>query len=200
MCSPPPKEGDMVAIHVEAGVGKSVTCRHYAAQNPNVWVLTCSPAANTIMAALEEVAEAVGLRELPSGAARLQREIKRRLRGTHGLLIVDEAPYLGLSVIETLRSIYDATGIGLALVGNTRILSRMNSAGQMALFAQITSRLGVRLSLKKPSAGDVCSLAIAWRVGDEEAVKLAKEIAGTPGVLRSMVKAICRAGSLELIL
>ena len=67
---------------------------------------------------LERVAMACGLRAVNARPWRLEAEIADRVRGTHGLLIVDEAQHLDTRALEVLRGLHDQAGIGLALMGN----------------------------------------------------------------------------------
>jgi hypothetical protein len=182
---------DLVVVYGGAGLGKTRAVRQYAATRPNVWVATLSPATATPSACLEEIMEALGMREGPGGgAARMQRALILRLRDTKGLLVLDESQHLAVAALETVRAIHDATEIGLALVGNERVYSRLAASGQSALFAQLFSRVGKRLHLSVPKREDVEALMTAWGLGDRETLAYLWAIARTPGALRGAVKSI----------
>lgn len=77
-------------------VGKTFAARQYY-QHANTWMVTLSPAHASITECLLELAEALGLSDLSRNKGKLARAIRRRLSGTHGLVIVDEADYLALT-------------------------------------------------------------------------------------------------------
>jgi hypothetical protein len=182
---------DLVVIYGGAGLGKTRSVRQYAATRPNVWIATMSPATSTPSACLDEICEALGMREGPGGsAARMQRALIRRLRDTKGLLVLDESQHLAVAALETVRAIHDAAEIGLALVGNERVYSRLSSSGQAALFAQLYSRVGKRLHLTIPRREDVEAVLAGWGIAEREAVSYLWSIARTPGALRGVVKAL----------
>ena len=89
------------------------------------------------------------------------RMIVQRLQGTKGLLIIDEAQHLSLLALESLRSIHDATACGLVLMGNESVYANL-SGRRSAEFAQLFSRVGMVLQLRKTTAADVEALAGHW--------------------------------------
>jgi len=182
--------GDIAVIYGGAGLGKTCTLKNYAVHNPNVWVASMSPAHGGVAAALEELAEVIGLRGFPGRAARLQRELIRRLNGTEGLLIIDEAQHLNINALEAIRSLHDATGIGLALVGNESVYARLTGGSRTATFAQLFSRLGKRLQLNKPLKDDVLTLAKSFSVNGKQEQQALVEISLKAGALRGVVKTL----------
>ncbi len=186
--------GDLGCIYGGAGLGKTVALRTYAERNPNCWVVTMSPAHGGVSATLEEIAETIGLRGIPGRAARLQRELVQRLRNTGGLLVIDEAQHLNMRCLEALRAIHDATGVGLVLCGNEAVFARLTGGSREATFAQLFSRLGKRLRLTRPVAGDIEALADAFNVRGSAERRLLGEIAQKPGAMRGVVKTL-RLGS-----
>lgn len=176
--------GDIVCIYGHPGVGKTVTLRHYRQTNPNVWIATMAPHSSGLVTALEEVAEAVGLRDVSGGARKIARSIRRKVEGTRGLLIIDEAQHLSVAALEEMRSIHDATGIGVALVGNPDVYARLTGGSRSMQFAQLFSRIGMRVFLARPTVGDVRALAQAWGVKGKAEIALLREIASEPGALR----------------
>jgi len=186
--------GDIVCIYGNPGVGKTKSFRHYRDTNPSVWIATMSPDSAGLVPALEEVAEAIGLRDAGGGARRIARAIRRKIEGTRGLLIIDEAQHLSTSALEELRiSIHDATGIGLVFAGNPEVYSRLTGGNRSMRFAQIFSRIGMRLFIPRPTVGDVRALAAAWGVKGAPEVELLKEVAAEPGALRGASKVLALA-------
>jgi DNA transposition AAA+ family ATPase len=186
---------DMVSIYGGPGVGKTRTIHWYRSQYDEVWIATATPATAAVVPALEEVAESLGIQDPAGGARRIARQIRAKVRGTAGLLIIDEAQHLSMAAIEELRSIHDVTKVGLALVGNETSYARIASGNRAANFAQINSRLGLKLFLRRPTKGDVTAVAGHWRVTDDESLKLLERVSQRPGALRSVVKVLRLAGA-----
>jgi DNA transposition AAA+ family ATPase len=111
-------------------------------------------------------------------------------RDSGGLLIFDEAQHLSLAALETIRAIYDEAGMGLALVGNDIVYSRLKGGGDTALFAQIYSRIGKRVALKAVDDTDAERFAAAFGVTEPTAVTDLQAIAKKPGALRGVVKTL----------
>ncbi len=184
--------GDIAVIYGGAGVGKTSAIRHYATGALQVWHVTMTPASASVVTALEEICAAIGINE-QGGAARLHRAIVRRVRGTGGLIVIDEAQHLSTAALDQIRSIHDATGIGIALVGNTEVYARMTGGNRAAYLDRLYSRIGKRLHVRASTADDVAALIAAWAVEGKCRSTLA-EIARRPGALRTVTKVLRLAG------
>lgn len=182
--------GDVAVVYGGAGVGKTSAAREYARRYPNVWIATMSPATAGVTTALEEVCLALGMRELPQGAARMSREIVARVRETRGLLIVDEAQHLSVGALDALRAIHDATGVGIALMGNEMIYARMTGGARVAWLDRLFSRIGRRLRIARATRPDVEALADAHGVADAQALQRLASIGAGAGALRSVTKCL----------
>lgn len=183
---------DFVVICGGAGMGKTTAARQHAGENSNVWFVTITPACATKGSCLSEICAAVGIEESGGGRGeqRMMRDLKKRLLGTNGLLIIDEAQHLKMDALETIRSLHDATDIGIALMGNESIYTRLTGGRRQAEFAQLFSRLGKRTLLKKPTKRDVNALCEAFRLEDKEGISYAFDISQKAGALRLVVKTI----------
>lgn len=179
---------DISVIYGGAGIGKTSAINEYQRTNPNVWVATMTPATATVVPALEEVALALGLREVSGGAARIQRAIISYMRGTHGLLVIDEAQHLGTGALDAVRSLHDAAQIGLALVGNESVYARMTGGNRAAYLDRLFSRIGKRVRLTRAHGEDIDALIDAWGVRAKDCRKALHEIAARPGGLRGLTK------------
>lgn len=179
---------DIVVAGTGAGHGKTVTARHYRATRPNVYLATMRPTTGGIHTMLAEIAEAVGVEERM--ANRLSRSIGRKLQGTNALLIVDEGQHLATGAMDELRSLHDGWHIGIAILGNESVYSRLEGQGRQSSLAQLYSRVGMRLSQSRLRDGDADALIAAWGVTDPQVVRLAKTIAAKPGALRGMCKTL----------
>ncbi|WP_244428901.1 ATP-binding protein [Bartonella vinsonii] len=113
--------GDMVMITLDAGSGKTETCRHYRATRPHVYLVTASPHTRSVHGILNDMAAELEVVEY--NPTRLTRAIGKKLErvGSGTLLIVDEAQNLTDEAINQLRHFVDINGTGLALVGNDEI-------------------------------------------------------------------------------
>lgn len=93
-------EPEMSLVAGGAGIGKTMAAHAYAAEHPNVWIITADKSMQSPAATLNELAETIGATE--RGTRRV-RAIIRRLKGTEGLIIIDEAQFLGNAAIEQDR-------------------------------------------------------------------------------------------------
>jgi DNA transposition AAA+ family ATPase len=118
-----------------------------------------------------------------------QRAIVSRLRGAGALVIVDEAQHLTSEALDQLRSIHDEAECGLALLGNATVFGRLEGGSRSADFAQLFSRVGVRLTAK-PKTGDADALIDAWGIQDRAMRDFLRVIAKKPGALRGMTKTL----------
>lgn len=119
--------GDMASIIGAPGVGKTRAANEYQSRNPNCWIATITPSSSNVAMTLTEICDVIGVHpENFRGARSMAQIVRMRVRGTHGLLIVDEAQHLSLPAIEEIRSIHDATGVGIALLGSYAFQARVS--------------------------------------------------------------------------
>lgn len=182
---------DIIVITGGPGVGKTLACTTYAENNSNVWLLTADPSTRTARQLLAELADMLGLSVGGRAqSARLSATIIKRLTGTAGLLIVDEAQNLLTEAMEQLRAIFDRANIGVALVGNATVKNRLENRDRSEDFAQLFSRVGMRFNRPRPTKRDVSALLDAWELKGDDVRRRAEEIAREPGALRGMTKAL----------
>lgn len=181
--------GDVAVIYGGAGLGKTYTAEYYRKNNPNVWIATMTAASSSLPAALERIALAVGIREVPMGALRIEGAIIERVKGTGGLLIVDEAQHLTKTALEGIRGVQDATSIGLALMGNESVYTQLTGGARQAHFAQLFSRLGRKLRLNHPVSKDIDVILDAWNI-KSSVREFCRSIARQNGALRGLTKTL----------
>jgi hypothetical protein len=184
------KNGDFVCIFGPPGVGKTKTVNQFVAErvDGDAWCATMSPSSSGLCQAIEVVAHAVGLKHASGGARRLKLAIEQRIAGRHGVLVIDEAQHLSMAAVEELRAIHDTTGVGLALVGNEQSYTRFLGGSHAANYAQINSRIGLKLRLGKPTRQDVAVLAESYGVTEDDCLDVLVQVASRPGALRSVAK------------
>jgi DNA transposition AAA+ family ATPase len=181
--------GDIAVSHGNAGVGKTSSCVHYRDSSPNVWIVTMTPSTAGVVTALEEICDALGLS--PGGGARkMSKAICRRVRDTHGLLIVDEAQHLSVAALDEIRAIHDATTIGIALVGNDGVFARMAGGRNAQQLDRLYSRVGKRLRLQQSTEADIVALIKAWGITDTKCHPTLISIARGAGALRTLTKTL----------
>lgn len=174
----------MVSAVGAPGIGKTQAAEDYAAGNNNVWMVTALAGHPSGRWLLEELARVMRLTER-GGSQRLASVIIERLRGRRALLIIDEANHLAATTLDLLRGIHDQAKCGVALVGNPRVISRLEGSRDSD-FAQLFRRLGGRINRNKSTKADVDALLRAWGVADEELAKMLRASAARPGALGVM--------------
>lgn len=186
---------DVVVIYGPAGVSKSETAKHYQRTAPAVFHVTMTPATRTVLACLTEIAIALGIRDLTNSASALQRAIVAKLRNTNGVLLIDEAQHLDIQALDQVRSIHDATQVGVVLMGNEQVYTRMTGGNRAAYLDRLFSRVGKRIQLRAPSDADIDAIVAAWRITDTSCRAQLREIARKPGGLRVLTKVLRLAAS-----
>ncbi len=182
--------GDIAVIYGGAGMSKTTSIREFARRSPNVWHATMTPASASVATCLEEIADAVGAAGVAGSAARLHRGICRRVTNTGGLLAIDEAQHLSVAALDQIRSIHDATGVGIALVGNEAVYARMTGGNRAAYLDRLFSRIGKKVRLLRPTAEDVRALIACWGIDDAQCAPALHDIASRPGALRQLTKTL----------
>jgi DNA transposition AAA+ family ATPase len=183
---------DFVVIGGAPGVGKTVSIHQYQRMAPSVWVVTGEPTLRSAWMLLDYIAEAMGLTGSRS-SQKQSRALVRRLQGSGGLIVVDEAQHLCTAALDQLRTLHDLAGVGIAVVGNETVYNRIQGNARTAEFAQLHSRVGMRINRPKPSKADIDALIDAWKVEGERERKLLGIIARKPGALRIMTKVLLLA-------
>ncbi|CAA0103254.1 AAA family ATPase [Zhongshania aliphaticivorans] len=181
--------GDISVVYGGAGLGKTSAIKQYQRLSPNVWVATMSSCTASNATALEEVVDALDM-DAAGGAAKLRRAIIKRITGSAGLLVIDEAQHLSINALEDIRSIHDKTGIGIALVGNEAVYSRMTGGNRAAYLDRLFSRIGKRVKLTRSTKADIDTLIKAWKIDFNDCRTALHEIASKPGALRGMTKVL----------
>ncbi len=165
-----------------AGVGKTVALKGYRDRYPQtVWMPTMQPCDKRVYPALSRIAGALGV--FPDGrVSALSDRIVRKMEGTRGLLVIDEAQHLETETLDQVRSIFDASHIGIVLAGNRDLAAHMDIDRRRDQLAQISRRVGMRMrTIERPRKADIAALLDAWNVeGGEERAEL-HAIALRPG-------------------
>lgn len=177
------------------GVGKTLTATTYVSNVHNAYMVTCQPTSTTASGVVAELSIALGIgTQVGFGnASFLTRQINNKLRNTTSLIIIDEAQHLKAPALDQLRFFHDISGCGIALMGNHSIFRRMEGGTRSADYAQLYSRVGMRIDKKKTHSDDIEALLDAWEITDPKVRRVARAVARKPGALRTMTKVLRQA-------
>ncbi|MGY3873459.1 AAA family ATPase [Aeromonas dhakensis] len=178
----------IVIIHGISGVGKTTALREFQRKHNNVWVITTSPSRATMTECMYELAMELNMENAPRLRGPLARALRRRLRNTKGLIVVDEADHLDRATLEELRILVEEVEIGLVLVGNSRVYTQLTGGPRSEDFARLFSRIAKKRSLTKAKKADVMAFASAWNITGEAELNLLVRISERPGALRLVSK------------
>ncbi len=187
-------QGKIGVIYGDAGIGKTMGIRKYCEENPMAISITISPAYATMSGVNDLISDQIGVRE--KNARRIYSEIVNRLKGSGRVIIIDEAQHLTKKTLEHLRSISDEAGVGICLVGNEEVYSRLKGSGK-ADFAQIFSRIAIRESLLLSNIQKVDIEKIFFESHlDDETIEFLYKIAKTRYGIRGAVNVYVAAVAL----
>ena len=187
----------IVPIYGASGVGKTKAADEYKKRNQNVWMITISPSRASLSAFLYELALELGIKDAPRRKDTLSRLISDRLKGTDGLVIVDESDHLTYDAIEELRYLQEKADVGFALIGNDKVYTKMQGGvNQAHEYARLWTRLGRREQLKSSTKGDIKAIAQAWGldIADKDLMTVLYDIGGKAGGLRALTQYLRLAG------
>ena len=178
---------DIICIYGAPGIGKTVTVNRWVETHPNSIFFTASPNIHNGRDVMEEILEAIGKKQTGRNKA-LEKSIVQMLKGSNRAIIIDEAHFLRLSALETLRRIHDVTDVPLILVGNPAIMDIITEQNK-TLTGQFFSR-STRISLDaKIPLADVKKIVLQHGVEmDKDCIAELHRVARGPGALRVMTK------------
>lgn len=165
----------VMSITGAAGSGKSFACRHYAALNPGVVLISCDSYWSR-KDLIEELLTAMGEDTAGLTLAGLNRKVVRRLRMMdRPLIILDEADKLSDRVLNTFITLYNQLEdiCGIVLIATSHLEKKLlqgvryNKQG----YNEIWSRLGRKcVPLHGVSAEDIVKVCEANGVTDQKAI------------------------------
>jgi DNA transposition AAA+ family ATPase len=180
-----------------AGVSKTTAARWYASQHRfkddgSAYYITAARWIRSCAALLQSIAEAVGTSSHAYRNDSLARATLSRM-GRGDIIIVDEAQNLGPDALDGLRFFLDEGQIGIALSGNEEVYSRIAGKNRRAMFAQLSSRIGMRVHVPQPTEADVDAIVEAWGTTGKLEREFAQQIALGPGGIRQLVQVMRQA-------
>jgi len=181
---------DFVVVVGAPGTGKTTTACQFTRSNTNVFKIVAHPTLSRPRALLQQLARIVNVQASTGKLDLIHAALVSKLRGTGALVIVDEANFLEPEALNQLRSLHDQAEIGIALIGNASIHLNLAGRGRGGEFAQLTSRVGMRLDIKRVDDRDIDALLDAWGIEGKAERHHLRVIAAKPGALRGMTKTL----------
>lgn len=124
-------QGVIAAIMAKTGSGKTQAAEHYCEAAPDtIYILLQPPSrkdrTRSYRPILDKIGAALG-HELPSNLRTEEclGEVATGLRGTGRLLIVDQADKADEGILQALRSVWDISQTGVALLGTVELIAAM---------------------------------------------------------------------------
>gem|GEM_PF-4722277 len=143
-------EPGIALLYGPSGIGKTACCEHLRDTLPHVVLVTITEGDTTFQAFRAKLARAIELKGYRPRAGHVSLTIDERildhLRGTHWILVVDEAHRLMMRARRFLRDIVDKSGVGLLLVGTVE-LRDLVTADCKPDFGQFSSRITLCVNL-----------------------------------------------------
>lgn len=192
-------------IYGGAGVSKTTTAKRYAETHGGhaqygwesiprsqgrVYYVSAAKWVRTPVAILQAISVAVGAGDAHAYRNDQLAKVILGVLNQGDLLIVDEAQHMEPDALDGIRYFHDEGGIGVAYLGNEEVYTRINGRTRKATFAQLSSRVGMRLHIELPTAGDVDGILEAWGVSGKQAREFAHRVALRPGALRSLTQVL----------
>ena len=181
-------DGDIALVVGPSGVGKTWAAAYYANSEPGAYLVTATPAWST-QSLVASIARRLELDRASKLLDLLLAEVTEALRDSGALVIVDEAQHLNSRSLETLRGLYDETGIGLAFVAQLQFYALLQRGDGRVSYDQLMNRVGVRLTLREAGLDDLTML-----LPPATPASVVKYLhTRTGGCLRAAVKTYARA-------
>ncbi len=136
-------DAEINVIYGEAGLGKTMALKAYAADNSTALLIEADPS-YTARVLLEEICSRLNL-STRGNMHELFELCVNKLRDSGYLLMIDEGELLPHRALEVLRRIHDKSGIGIVLAGMPRLI--LNLKGKRGEFVQLYSRVGFALNI-----------------------------------------------------
>jgi len=159
---------DMGVVYGSPGLGKTISANEYKKAHPDTLLITAFKGFSW-SAIISSICEDLGLASKLAGYRKVQM-ISNALKGSDRLIIIDEAQFLTDSSLEIVRSIHDLSGVGVVYIGQPSLERKMKGK-EAEFFAQIYSRLGVKLTLSAPEFTDVQLIANSYGIRDERIIQ-----------------------------
>ena len=182
------------------GTSKTMVAEEYKASVASCWLVTMRESNATLSGLLCAIMKEMGLDSMSGWNRQRSEQIIEHVRGRKGLLIVDEAGFLGLDGLEELRAMHDATGLGIALFGNEELMMRIRGGEKRHAYARLNSRIANCHIQDVPTQGDIDAFLESLGIDDSKIVRLLSSVALSPhnGGLREVKQILETANMLAI--
>lgn len=186
------EEGEIVSISGMPGIGKTQSFKRFQHSSRNVWYCEFSDDTSSVFATLTEIAIALGINEVPSKPDDVRRQIVRRVQGSRGIILCDEAQHLNTKGFEVIRTIHDRSGIAIAFCGH------LDLADKIARLPQLSGRITAPLRIGAARVEDADALFDAWGLTDKRSREYLRRYAANATGLRRIAKAFRMARGMAI--
>lgn len=176
----------------DSGGGKTTAARVCARKNPNTTIITADPTRRSITKILRLISYRI--QSTRGGSSdEILNGIIEKLRNSRQFLIIDEAHFLSWEGFELVRTIWDATSIGICYLGMPRLYTQMKG-NRAYLWDQILSRISIARSVNTITREDIKIIADSIHPSlSKSCNNYLHEIAQKPGKLRVMTALLKQA-------
>lgn len=193
-CAHAQKTPTLVLIYGAPGVSKTTTALRYVRDHRGDAYHVNLLGVVTPAAMLQMIAECVYPPALAGSYrnAAVTRALVNHLRSDQ-LLMLDECQSLCPDALNLVRFFLDEAGVGLVLMGNEMVFSTIAGKNRRAMFAQLHSRVGMKLHLPHPTEADADAVLKSFGVSDGAGREYGRQLALGPLALRGLVTVLRQA-------
>jgi DNA transposition AAA+ family ATPase len=149
-------DGKVVLICSDSGFSKTHVANHFKKTGAaNVFMMTMDEATGGLAGMLAKVLGTMTKSEPRGSRLSMNTQILARLTGAKATLIFDEASTLTTESFEQIRHWQDATGCGVAFLGNRDLHLKISGMKRTVSFARVNSRIDYRLPLDRDLSQDI---------------------------------------------
>jgi DNA transposition AAA+ family ATPase len=182
------KTGCIGLIIAESGIGKTMCADAVRLAYPSAVYVPCDITTQGVSMTLKHLGRRLGCTPRSATVSALLQTIIERLRGSGRLVIFDDAHFLKWEAFEAVRAINDGARVGILLLGQERLYSRMRGESSSYLYDQLYSRIGIRREIRTITRGDVRAVCDSIAPGlDKLSIDFLLDRALGKGHYRSMI-------------
>ena len=187
-------EKDICLVDGSAGGGKSEALREFKRRNVLTILVTLDVLSRSPAVVLPMICRQIQISTRRGTNSHIMYCIIEALMNSNRLLIFDECHFARWELLEMIRRIHDAAGIGIVLCGQERLYQEMKKPTGNYLWDQISSRIGMRVSIDGVERNDVDMICRKiYPECDDNSLEYLYLIAQGPGKFRVMSKILKQA-------